>query len=91
MTLAEAIEAVREAGAHLVLDDQGPLLRGRVPADVVAVLRANRDRVAALLRLRELHRGMGLDAEDTLLVERAILSGQIENVLLVVKTPALPA
>jgi len=91
VTLAEAIEAVREAGAHLVLDDQGPLLRGRVPADVVAVLRANRDRVAALLRLRELHRGMGLDAEDTLLVERAILSGQIENVLLVVKTPALPA
>ena len=87
MILPEALDAMRQAGAHLLLDDQGPLLRGRVPKDVVAVLREHRDRVAAVLKLRELHREVGLSEEEILFCETAILSGRVDKVRLIVAPP----
>lgn len=92
MTLAQALEAVQAAGVLLTLDDQGPILRpaGRAPAVAVAVLREHRDRVAAVLRLRELHRGMGLSEEDVRFVEEALLSGRVSEVRIVVRGPEGP-
>lgn len=87
MTLPEALDAVRQAGAHLDLDEAGPVLRGHVPPDVVSVLRQNRDRVAAVLRLRAVHRKMGLAEEDVLFVETALLSDRELEVRVVARPP----
>lgn len=88
MTLPEAITAVREAGAELVLGAQGqPRLRGRVPAEVVAALRADRDRLAAVLALREVHAAMGLAPEDVAMIEEALLSGGINEIRIAVRAP----
>ena len=89
MTLAEAFDAVQAAGVLLTLDDHGPILRpaGRAPRDAVEVLRTHRERVAAVLRLRELHREMGLSEEDIRFAEEALLSGTVDEVRIVVRGP----
>jgi hypothetical protein len=83
MTLADAIEAVRQAGACLHLDDAGPVLRGHVDDDVVATLRQHRERVVAVLRLRRLHEAMGFDADDVAMIEVALVSGKVGEVVIV--------
>lgn len=88
MTLSEALDAVRVAGAVLVVDEQGPLLRGRVPPEVVGVLREHRDRVAAILKLREIHRSMGFCAADIKFIEDALLSGAARELRIAVRPPA---
>lgn len=83
MLLVEALEAVHAAGAVLALGADGrPVLRPAdvVPRPVVEVLRAHRDQLQAVLRLRVLHRAMGLSEEDVLLVERAIIEGSITSI-----------
>jgi hypothetical protein len=86
------MEAVRRAGAQLDVDDAGPVLRGQVPAQVVAVLRANRDRVGAVLKLRAVHRCLGFSEEDVAFIEAALLAGRIERVNVVAFAPqAAPA
>lgn len=90
MTMQEALAVVHQAGAHLALDEKGPVLRGSVPAEVVEVLRAHRDRVAAILRLREVHRAMGLSEEDVLFMEEAMLSGRVSEIRIVARPPVGP-
>jgi hypothetical protein len=87
VSLSEALEAVRAAGATLVLDGQGPLLRGRVDSPVVEVLRQHKDQLVAALRLREVHRAMGFDEADIRLIEEALLSGKV-NAVTIVPAPA---
>jgi hypothetical protein len=88
VTLPEAITAVRESGAELVLSPEGkPRLRGSVPPEVVAALRRDRDRVAAILSLRVVHRGMGFSLEDVLFIEDALLSGRISEIRIAARPP----
>jgi hypothetical protein len=91
VTLQEALEAIGEAGAHLDVDEVGPILRGRVPAAVVETLRANRDRVAAVLQLRDIHRAMGFDEADVEFIEKALLSGKVNEIRIVSRPPSEPA
>jgi len=92
MSLAEAFESCRAAGAVLELDDDGvPVVtkdEGRPLArSAVQTIAAHRDRVAAILRLRELHRGMGFTEDDLLFIEAALLSGQLSVLRIVVRSP----
>ena len=94
MTLNEAVQAVEAAGVVLALDDQGPTLRpaGRAPREAVAVLKAHRDRVAAILRLRAVHAAMGFPHDDVMLIEAALLAGKVNEIRVAVMPPsALPA
>jgi hypothetical protein len=91
VTLAEAIEAVRAAGAVLLLDHDGaPKLRGRVAPEVIEALRADKPRVAAVLKLRAVHVAMGLSPADVAMVEAALLSGAVSEVRIAALPPAGP-
>jgi hypothetical protein len=87
MTLQEAVEAIRQAGAVLTLDAHGPLLRGSVDVLVVETLRQHKDQLTAVLRLRQVHKAMGLDDTDVAMIEAALLSGKVNNVVIVPGPP----
>jgi hypothetical protein len=89
MSLPEALQAVAAAGVVLALDDHGPVLRpaGRAPREAVSVLKAHRDRVTAILRLREIHRAMGFGEEDVFFIEKALLSGAVREVRIAAHPP----
>jgi hypothetical protein len=89
LTLLEALDIVRAAGGRIERDPRGPVLRGcKVPPAVVEALKAQREGLEAVLALRQLHGAMGFDEADVLLIERALLSGQLAEVRLVMPSPA---
>lgn len=89
MTLREALDAVRRAGGRIERDERGPVLRGcAVGPAVIDALKANREGLEAVLALRLLHGAMGFDPDEVLLIEQAILSGQVNEVRLIVPSPA---
>jgi hypothetical protein len=83
MTLVDALAEVRDAGGTLSLDGLGVVLRARVSADAVKVLRERRDQLVALLQLRELHQMMGFDEADVVMIENAIVGGEVHTVKIV--------
>jgi hypothetical protein len=93
VTLRDALAAVEAAGAILTLGDDGRprllgRLRGQVDPGAVEVLRDHRERVSAILQLREVHRAMGLSAEHVTMVEEAMLSGRIAEVRIAARPPS---
>jgi hypothetical protein len=90
VTAAEAMAATVEAGVTLDLDDQGRLVAippGRLAPEVRESIREHKDRLKSALRLRALHRGMGLSEEDVMFCERAIISGKVADIRLIVSPP----
>ena len=86
MTPSEALSAVADAGVVLAVNPLGQLTArppGRLAPEVKAALSTHKGQLVALLRLRQVHRLMGFDAADVLLIERAILSGQVNQVVIV--------
>ena len=91
MTLPEALEAVRQAGAILLLaENGGPRLRGRVDPAVVEALRQHRDRLAAVLALRVVHRAAGFSEDDIGFIEAAMLEGRVSELRIVSRPPGGP-
>ena len=88
MTLAEAFEAIRDGGADLVLAPEGPKVRGPVADPVVAVLRANKSKVIACLKLREIHAAMGYGDADIAFIEKALLSGKVSEIRIAAMAPS---
>ena len=86
MTGFEALSAVTEAGVVLAVNPSGQLTAhppGRLAHEVKAALSTHKEQLVAILRLREVHRAMGFDDTDVLMIERALLSGQVNNVVIV--------
>jgi hypothetical protein len=89
-----AIRTAESKGVSLWVADGK--LKGGPPAAVEALdpevrraLAEHRERLVAAVRLREMHREMGLSEEDILFVEDAILDGKVKTVRLAVPAPAL--
>jgi hypothetical protein len=90
MTAAEVLAAMREAGVELVpLDGDGILARPKaaLTAELRAAIREHKERLIAIVRMREIHRAMGLAEADVLFVEQALLSGSISEIRIVVAAP----
>jgi hypothetical protein len=84
MTPSEALEEVARAGVTLEVNPVGQLVaqpRGRLASQVQAALVAHKSEVVALLRLRLVWLSMGFDDTDLTLLERAMLSGQDDTIL----------
>jgi hypothetical protein len=90
MTLPGALEGICQADADSDVDGAGPILHGRVPAEVIETLHANRDRVIAVLQLRAVHRAIELTEGDVLFVEQALLAGRELDVRVVARPPSGP-
>jgi hypothetical protein len=91
VSAAEALAAAAEAGVRLGLDSQGRLVAepaGRLPAEVREVVRSHKNGLKAALRLRTLHRSLGLAEDDIRLIEAALLSGQVAEVRIVTAPPS---
>lgn len=93
--LLEALEArdVRftAQGDRLHADPAGLLAAAEVEAlraQKPAILALLEDRERALLELREFHLRMGLSPEDVLMVERAIRSRAVREVVVILPAPA---
>ena len=95
MTALEALRAAERASVPLRA--VGDRLRAPRPAidglsqEVRDALHEHRERIAAALRLREIHRGMGLDDVDILMIETAILEGLVGEIVIVPGPPGVTA
>lgn len=87
MTVSEVFAEVSRRGLELIPEGEGLRVRGRLDDDLRQALRQHKPRVVALLRLRELHRGMGLSEEDVRLVELAFLDDRITEVRIIIPGP----
>ena len=85
MTAQEVLAEVVRRGIHVRLD--GDLLRAAGPLDdtLRAGLRANRDQLVAVFKLREVHRAMGFSEEDVMFIEAGLLSGRINEIRICAK------
>lgn len=95
MNAAEAMIAAAEAGVTLGLSDGGSLVittpdRSALAPEVKTALIDHRDRLAAALKLRVIHRAMGLSEEDVMFVEQALLMGRISEIKIVARPPEGP-
>lgn len=77
------LEVMAEAQRQrVILAPEGQRIRyrtagGPLPDSIRCGLVQHKERVLAALRLRELHRAMGLSEDDVLFVEEALLSGRV--------------
>lgn len=94
MTPVEAMAAAAEAGVALAVNPEGQLTAnppGRLAPEVKAVLVGHKDQLVAVLKLREVHRAMGFDEADVLMIERALLEGRVNTMVIVPCTSKVPA
>jgi hypothetical protein len=77
-------------GLVLAADDRDMIHvrpRSLLTRELAAAICANRDRVLAALKLREIHRAMGFSGADVRMIERAMLSGAIDHIRVVGRPP----
>ena len=86
MTTQEVLTEAAQRGLTLLPDE-----KDRLHAQPAAALteerregiRSNKDRLVAILKLRDWHRRMGLPEEDILFVEEVLLSGKVKELRVV--------
>jgi RecA-family ATPase len=61
--------------------------RAWLTPELAAAITANRDRVLALLKLREIHRAMGFSEADVRMIESALLSGTVTEIRIAALPP----
>ena len=86
MTTPEVLEQAARAG--LVLRVEGERIRAQssgvpITPELKEGLKTNREQIVAILRLRDVHRAMGLSDDDIVFVERALLSGSVSEIRIV--------
>lgn len=90
MTALEALQAAEADGITLALDAQARLVAtppGRLSAEAKAAIRAHKDQLKAVIRLRAIHVAMGFSREDVLFIEHAMLAGNIREVRIAARAP----
>jgi len=83
MTLIELMAEARRLGVVLAPEAERIRYRtagGPLPETIRRGLVEHKERILPALRLRELHRAMGLSEDDVLFVEEALLSGRVAEV-----------
>jgi hypothetical protein len=91
VTPLEALRAAEEAGVRFRAE--GARLRASkdavegLPSVVRESLHQHREQIAAVLRLREVHRGWGLSDDEVAMVEAAMLDGRVGKVVIVPSAP----
>ena len=91
MTPAEVVASARAAGLELIPLDGGRLYarpKAALTDELRKAIREHKDRLVAVLQLREVHRAMGLSEEDVLFVEDALLSGKVGEIRIVSRPPS---
>lgn len=87
MSVEEVLDNAKTLGVILQLEGEAVRAKGRMTPQLRAGIRQNKPRLVALLRLREFHRLVGLDQDDMTMIERAMLQGQIGEVVIVPLPP----
>lgn len=86
MTAAEVLDLTAMAGVSLAVGEAGALVArpgSAITDELRAGIRETKDQLVAILKLRQVHRLMGFDETDVLMIEKALLSGQVNNVVIV--------
>jgi hypothetical protein len=91
MTAQEVLTETIRRGVHLIPDGTGLRARGLLDDDLRQGIRANKDQLVAILKLRETHRAMGFSDEDVMFIEQALLSGRVQEIKVVVRASSAEA
>lgn len=88
MTPLEVMTATARAGVLLEVDEAGQFVitvdgPGQLTPEMRQGIQAHRAQLVAALKLREVHRAMGFDETDVMMIEAALLEGKVNNVVIV--------
>lgn len=90
MTAAELLTAARAAGLELIPIEGDRLVarpKDALTDEIRAALREHKDRLVAVLKLREIHTAMGFSPEDVALLERVYLDPDDDREIVIAVRP----